>query len=261
MSESSELAKKLSAMTAAPKIDIWYRAAAIVLGLAGLGSGGAAVFLTHVEAGPVALIAVGFLFLLIGTSGRLPNRLKIGDNEAEWYSLLLRVQETTESAARSAVRSELEHALKRLERTTPEIVTAMANLAFHFFAQSMLQEAIAKLEGVQNYSHKLANEVYCVLHGPNGKRAYHELISEPDNEKEDSEVFKRKTEIIPLLADIGVDRFLYITNGDLPRAFRAAIANDPLIETISISDEDDLPRLIKTITSLLELQEPPAITR
>jgi hypothetical protein len=261
MSESSELTKKLSAITTAPKIDIWYRVGAIVLGLVGLAGGGAAVFLTHVEAGPVALIVVGFLFILIGVSGRLPNRLKIGDNEAEWYSLLLHVQETTEAAARSAVKSELEHAFKRLEGASPEIVTAMANLAFHFFAQSMLQEVVARLEGVQDYPHKLANEVHYVLHGPNGKRAYHEVIAEPGNDKESSKFLERKARIAPLLADIGVDRFLYITNGDLPRKLRAAIMNDPLIETISISDEADLPKLLETITSVLELPEAPAIIR
>ncbi len=56
----------------------------MALGLIGLGAGGVAVFVTHLEAGPVALLVVGFLFLLIGMSGRMPSRLKIGDNEAAW---------------------------------------------------------------------------------------------------------------------------------------------------------------------------------
>jgi tetratricopeptide (TPR) repeat protein len=54
---------------------------------------GVAVFVTHVEAGPVALIAGGVLFMFIALSGVLPTRLKIGDNEAEWQ------QEIAESAA------------------------------------------------------------------------------------------------------------------------------------------------------------------
>lgn len=54
------------------------------MGVAGLGAGGVAVFVTKLEAGPVALLAVGFLFLVVGMSGRLPNRLKIGESEAAW---------------------------------------------------------------------------------------------------------------------------------------------------------------------------------
>ena len=57
---------------------------AVALGVAGLGAGGVAVFVTKLEAGPVALLAVGFLFIVVGMSGRLPNRLKIGESEAAW---------------------------------------------------------------------------------------------------------------------------------------------------------------------------------
>jgi hypothetical protein len=60
------------------------RWAALALGLAGLGAGGAAVFITHLEAGPVALLAAGLVLALIGLGGVMPTRLKIGDNEAEW---------------------------------------------------------------------------------------------------------------------------------------------------------------------------------
>jgi len=55
-----------------------------MLGLAGLGAGGVAVFTTHLEAGPVALLVVGLILLLVGMSGRMPTRLKVGENEAAW---------------------------------------------------------------------------------------------------------------------------------------------------------------------------------
>jgi tetratricopeptide (TPR) repeat protein len=71
----------------AVKIEPWARWIAGIFGVVGLGSGGAAVYLTHVEAGPVALIAGGALFLLMALSGVLPTRLKIGDNEAEWQEV------------------------------------------------------------------------------------------------------------------------------------------------------------------------------
>jgi tetratricopeptide (TPR) repeat protein len=76
----------------AVKVQPWARWAAGFAGVAGCGSGGTAVFLTHLEAGPVALIAGGALFLLVALAGVLPTRLKIGDNEAEW-------QEVAESVA------------------------------------------------------------------------------------------------------------------------------------------------------------------
>lgn len=75
------------------QIQTWARLAAGTLGAAGVGAGGAAVFVTQVEAGPVALIAAGVLFTFIALSGVMPTRLKIGDNEAEWR------QEVAESAA------------------------------------------------------------------------------------------------------------------------------------------------------------------
>jgi hypothetical protein len=63
-------------------INIWWRGCLGALGLAGLGCGGVAVFTTQLEAGPVALLAVGLVLLLIGVGGRLPNRLKVGETEA-----------------------------------------------------------------------------------------------------------------------------------------------------------------------------------
>ena len=43
------------------------------------------MFVTHLEAGPVALLAVGlYLHLIVGLAGTLPTRLKVGDNEAAW---------------------------------------------------------------------------------------------------------------------------------------------------------------------------------
>src|SRR6266567_3153486 len=171
MSESPELAKKLSPATVAPPIDIWYRVGAVGLGLAGLGSGGAAVFLTRVEAGPVALIAAGFLLLLIGASGRLPNRLKIGDNEAEW--LLSRVQETVEAVATSVAEDnklKFEYVLSRLQNRAPELAKSMSDLAFLGIAHSMLREAVDKIADIELVWHKVENSNYILIVGKNGKR-------------------------------------------------------------------------------------------
>ena len=89
----------------AVKLRPWARWVAGFVGAAGCGSGGASVFLTHAEAGPVALIVGGSLFLLLTLGGVLPTRLKIGDNEAEW-------QEVAESVA-------------SIQRQVPEVSTLL----------------------------------------------------------------------------------------------------------------------------------------
>jgi hypothetical protein len=259
MSQPPELAKKLPTVPVAPLIDIWYRVGAVILGLASLGSGGAAVFIAHVEAGPVALIAAGFLLLLIGASGRLPSRLKIGDNEAEWSQLISRVQETVEAVATSVAEDNkpgIEYALKRLQKVAPDLAESMSSLAFVFVAQNMLNEAITKIPGAGRCYHRVDNVPYYLIDGGNGKRAYYEMIVDTAKAEADSVMADRKNRLIPLLSDVGVDRILFITNGDLPRAMRAYIANEPLIESVSISVEEDLPRLIGTIQGLLELPRP-----
>jgi hypothetical protein len=66
------------------EVQTWARCLAGILGLAGLYAGIVATFTRDVEAGPVALIAMGSLFLIIALSGVLPTRIKIGHNEAAW---------------------------------------------------------------------------------------------------------------------------------------------------------------------------------
>lgn len=60
------------------------RVIACAFGLAGFAGGTTGAFVTDLEAPPVAMLAIGMIFILIGMSGRLPRRLKIGDSEAEW---------------------------------------------------------------------------------------------------------------------------------------------------------------------------------
>ncbi len=63
----------------------WVRAASAVLGLAGLGAGVAAVFVTESEVGSVAPLVVGAGFVLLGLVGYLPTRLRWeGRGEVQW---------------------------------------------------------------------------------------------------------------------------------------------------------------------------------
>jgi tetratricopeptide (TPR) repeat protein len=87
-------------------VDPWARWVAGLVGIAGLVAGSVAIFTRDLEAGPVALIAVGALFLLVGFAGVLPTRLKIGENEAEWQR-------------------EIEESVDRIERSVPEVSTLL----------------------------------------------------------------------------------------------------------------------------------------
>jgi hypothetical protein len=122
----SEVAKSATRRQAI-KISRWARAAAGFLGLAGVGAGGTAVFVTDVEAGPVALIGVGAIFLLIALAGTMPTRLKIGDNEAEWQE----INEAIEAVANAAVgkessQNDLDEALANLASVAPGATTSSA---------------------------------------------------------------------------------------------------------------------------------------
>jgi hypothetical protein len=141
----------------AVKISVWNRAALDVLGLAGLGAGGAAVFITHLEAGPVALLVVGLILLLVGMSGRMPTRLKVGENEAAWEVEREAVQVFVERVADDVtVESE------------PELLNALGELA-----EGAPQAAAAGVTAVA-YEHQIREEI---------RRALDELqISMPDGQ-------------------------------------------------------------------------------
>jgi hypothetical protein len=142
----SEVAKPTTRRQAI-KISRWARAAAGLLGLAGVGAGGTAVFVTDVEAGPVALIAAGVLFLLIGLSGVLPTRLKVGDNEAEWNQEVLTdvVEALVESADASAFDT-VGVALEYLATVSPGVAQrAKLTLARERILDSRLRPAVQKL--------------------------------------------------------------------------------------------------------------------
>lgn len=86
-----------------------------ILGVGGLCSvivGCVAIFTRDNEIGPAALVALGGAMLLIGTTGILPTRLKIGDHEAHWLSKKL--SETKDRIDRAADALGAEHAKRGL---------------------------------------------------------------------------------------------------------------------------------------------------
>jgi hypothetical protein len=146
---AEEQLKKALVLPGALKINSWYRAVSVVLGLAGLGAGGAAVYLTHLEAGPVALLVVGLLMLLIGMAGQLPSRIRIGDNEAEW-----RQAEAGEIVERIADRTpsdeqqELIADLRDLAKVAPQVASpGLSAVAYQQLVTSMIYDSFVHMAG------------------------------------------------------------------------------------------------------------------
>ncbi len=66
------------------KVEPWARVICAILGVISGGVGGWAVFKTTVEAGPVALLLIGSVFLIAAVVGVLPTTLKWGDKEVQF---------------------------------------------------------------------------------------------------------------------------------------------------------------------------------
>jgi hypothetical protein len=116
------------------------------LGLSGIGGGSVAVFTQEVEAGPVAMLGLGALFFLIGFSGVLPTRLKIGENEAEWLEEVGQQIAVVAELVPQESKLELESALQRLSQLSPQTASpAMAGLAYEELVVGMLELSLGDL--------------------------------------------------------------------------------------------------------------------
>jgi hypothetical protein len=164
------------------KISGWNRAALDVLGVAALGAGGAAVFITHLEAGPVALLVVGLILLLVGMSGRMPTRLKVGENEAAWEIEREAVQVFVERVAEDVTvenQPELLDALGELAEAAPEAATpGVTAIAYEHRIREELTRAVQELQAslpddqpIQFMTQLSADQqrVDAVIEAPNGR--------------------------------------------------------------------------------------------
>jgi hypothetical protein len=133
-----------------------WRTVAVSLGLAGLGSGGAAVYITHLEAGPVGLLVVGLILILVGMSGRMPSRIRIGDNEAVWEAEREAMREFVKEVADRTPEEqqpELLGALSNLAQAAPEVASAgLLAVAYEQLVVSMIYDAFLDLGEVGSVS-------------------------------------------------------------------------------------------------------------
>jgi hypothetical protein len=139
-SEPARVVKRSAGM----QIGTWWRAIAVGLGLAGLGAGGTAAFVTHLEAGPPSLIGMGLVLLLVGIGGRLPTRLKMGENEAAWDAVENFVERAVEDASHGD-RSDLIDALGDLAEAAPQAAASgLSAIAYHKMIKEMLGTAVSR---------------------------------------------------------------------------------------------------------------------
>jgi hypothetical protein len=126
---------------------------AVFLGLVSLGAGGAAIFTTEVEAGPSVLLLVGLVLIVIAMSGRLPSRLKVGENEAAWEAVAEYVEETVAEAPAEKKFEELARA-NELAESAPQVgPTVMRYYIYERAGIRAIEEAVDRLPDV-----RLSNE-------------------------------------------------------------------------------------------------------
>ncbi|WP_433019936.1 hypothetical protein [Kribbella sp. CA-294648] len=105
----------------AVKLDPLARWLTGLVGAVLLSAGGTATFTRDVEAGPVALIVSGSLFVLIGIAGVMPTRLKVGESEAEWVEIVGEAIEAVIEAVPPDARVRVDDAMQELYVFAPEV--------------------------------------------------------------------------------------------------------------------------------------------
>lgn len=242
------------------KINRWNRAALDVLGLAGLGAGGAAVFITHLEAGPVALIAAGLLLLLIGMGGRMPSRLKVGDNEAAWEiereAVEVFVERVVEEAPAES-QPELLDALGDLAKVSPYAARrGVTALAYEHRIREEIEEVVRELQesAPDGQAIKFSTQVSidqqrvdAILEGPNARlvaieakfsttnlspvwiELMHQMLSSPE----------------------GLRRMLLITRTPLPPSLESRLKEYPEIHHVVFGGPQDREALKQALREVM----------
>jgi hypothetical protein len=146
MPDRDEVAVKPQLMRAPIRLGKPSRWSAFVLGLAGLGAGSVAVFVTHLEAGPVALLLVGLVLALIGLGGVLPTRIKIGENEAEFQHVIGDALQTLVETARPESKEEVAEVIDRVAEVAPDTASsALSTIAYERLVERMLSRVASDI--------------------------------------------------------------------------------------------------------------------
>jgi hypothetical protein len=241
----------------------------VALALVALGSGGVAVFVTQLEAGPVALLAVGLVLLLVGAGGLLPSRLKVGENEAAWETFVSQVVDNVSSEQTP----QLADALNKLAEDAPSVAAAglgalNARREFEGLVIRMLSDAVGEIdnysEGGSATDHGLLSFSTLGNIGPE-RRFFNTVIAASDHSFLVVEI-RHFTQIVDVntIATIaetararareeGALKALLISNQEPSSLARVRLMASDLVDYIVIRNYDDLPKLVEAIRASFEV--------
>ena len=249
-------------------INAWWRACIVALGLVALGSGGVAVFVTHLEAGPVALLAVGLVLLLVGAGGRLPSRLKVGENEAAWEAVEEFVSRVAEDVPTEQT-PQLVDALNELAGVAPSAAAAglgavTERITYEQMVKEMLTEAVqeinrSQLEGSAKGSVPLGFSPAGM--GDLARGLYDAIISAPNGayllvkirHRVDVDTIKQIAETAAKEAAKGAVGALLISNQEPTPVAGVRLMTSDFVQHIRITGKDGLPKLVGVIRAAFEI--------
>jgi hypothetical protein len=233
----------------------------------GLGRG--SCFVTHLEAGPVALLAVGLILLLVGAGGRLPSRLKVGENEAAWEGAVEEFVSRVAKELPSEQAPELVYALNELAEVAPSAAVARLGAVTERFTyrpvvMEMLNEAVQEINRSQlNGSAKgpVPLEFSPVGTGGPARDRYDAVISASNGAcplakiayRVDVDTVKEIAETASKEAAKGAVGALLISNQEPTLAAVPRLMINNFVRHIRITNKDDLPKLAGAIRAALDI--------
>jgi len=233
------------------KLSSWSRFGAAALGLAGVGSGGVAVFIAHVEAGPVALIAAGTLFLLIAMGGIMPTRLKVGDNEAEWINELQDAASAVAINAATGDRDNLSASLDKLNGLSPSLANSMAALIHTARCYGLIEMATDGRDDVEFTTIDHNGTSYMILAASNGNRALVQpMVNYAITTASAIDILK---DSIVRGKDISVNRIFLLLDEEPSGELCTAIDKNRNITTLVVRSMKDFGKMIRGVERSLDL--------
>lgn len=238
------------------KLSTQSRVTAYALGIASLGAGGVAVFTTHVEAGPVALLFVGLIFMIVALSGRLPTRLKIGDNEAEWQEFAGDVIETALDAAPPSVRAELVPQLEELADVAPRAAAgALSGIAYDANLAWAVAQAANKIPDAQRVNTRVRldeiGEFDFVIEASDNRFILVEVKSSPRLSTAQVGPIIEKARFYSEAYPDRKTTLLFVSRYPLPAGVQAMFMQVPNAASVVFRSREDDDALIGAITRLL----------
>ena len=222
-----------------------------------MGSGGAAVYITHVEAGPVALLAVGGVFLLMALAGVLPTRLKVGDNEAEWAEVGVAVAAVVESAT-AQDKTQLVTNLGCLAGIAPSAAApALAAFDYEEFVENLIGEVLEDHPSIRFEPYSMDphdGRRDSILHGPGGRKVIVEITTLSWTLTRNQTFASRLT---AAKETIGVQGMLLVLNQVDPHR-REARPGIPIqdVRQVIVEDSHDSGSLLLAIEEIMGVSDP-----